>query len=72
MPRRRSYESTSQGPSGALFRAPSFVVVWRRLNYFELDIELLKQNVHTALSEIELLSEGTQSFLAEIELFEFD
>lgn len=52
--------------------SPSFVVVWRRLNYFELDIELLKQSVHTALSEIELLSEGTQSFLAEIELFEFD
>ena len=51
---------------------PSFVVVWRRLNYFELDIELLKQSVHTALSEIELLSEGTHSFLAEIELFEFD
>ena len=51
---------------------PSFVVVWRRLNYFELDIELLKQSVHTALSEIELLSEGTHSAIAEIELFEFD
>ena len=52
--------------------SPSFVVVWRRLNYFELDIELLKQSVHTAHSEIELLSESTYSFLAEIELFEFD
>ena len=51
---------------------PSFVVVRRRLNYFELNIELLKQSVHTALSEIELLSEGTHSILAEIELFEFD
>jgi len=48
------------------------VVVWRRLNYFELDIELLKQSVHTAHSEIELLSKGTHSAFAEIELFEFD
>lgn len=54
----------SKGPSGPFFGSPSFVVVWRRLNYFELDIELLKQSVHTALSEIELLSEGTQSVLA--------
>ena len=62
----------SKGPSGPFFVRPSFVVVWRRLNYFELDIELLKQSVHTALSEIELLSEGTHSAIAEIELFEFD
>ena len=51
---------------------PGFVVVWRRLNYFELDIELLKQSVHTAHSEIELLSESAHGALAEIELFEFD
>ena len=42
------------------------------MNYFELNIELLKQSVHTALSEIELLREGKHSVLAEIELFEFD
>lgn len=71
----------SKGPSGPFFvrgerlaqgGRPSFVVVWRRLNYFELNIELLKQSVHTALSEIELLSEGKQGALAEIELFESD
>ena len=71
----------SKGPSGPFFvrgerlapgGRPSFVVVRRRLNYFELNIELLKQSVHTALSEIELLREGKHSVLAEIELFEFD